>query len=107
MSLHVVGFVGSSGSGKTTLIERLIPHFTRAGLRVGVMKHARHGFDIDRPGKDSYRVRSAGAAQVLVASNERWVLMSEVEYPSHEPDFLTMLGKFDPERVDLVLAEGF
>jgi molybdopterin-guanine dinucleotide biosynthesis protein B len=105
--IRVLGFVGSSGSGKTTVIEQLIPLLSKQGLRVGVIKHAHHGFDMDRPGKDSFRARAAGAAQVLVASNERWVLMGEVPTPAAEPNFHTMLGKFDPEQVDLVLAEGF
>lgn len=105
--LRVIGFVGSSGSGKTTVIEQLVPRLSRHGLRVGVMKHAHHGFDMDRPGKDSYRVRAAGAVQVLVASNQRWVLMGEVPAPAAEPNFHAMLGKFDPEQVDLVLTEGF
>jgi molybdopterin-guanine dinucleotide biosynthesis protein B len=105
--IRVVGFVGSSGSGKTTLIEQLVPRFSGAGLRVGVMKHAHHGFDLDRPGKDTHRARSAGAAQVLVASGERWALMGEVAEPAEEPDFPALLGKFDYGQIDLVLAEGF
>lgn len=105
--LRVIGFVGSSGTGKTTLIEQLLPLLSHRGLRVGVMKHAHHGFDIDRPGKDSYRARVAGAAQVLIASSQRWVLMGEVAAPAAEPNFQAMLGKFDPEQVDLVIAEGF
>lgn len=106
-SVRVIGFVGSSGSGKTTLLEQVLPLLSRRGLRVGVLKHAHHGFDMDRPGKDSYRARAAGATQVLVASNARWVLLSEVPEPRAEPDFRAMLGKFDPGQVDLVLAEGF
>jgi molybdopterin-guanine dinucleotide biosynthesis protein B len=105
--LRVLGFVGSSGSGKTTLLEQVLPLLARAGIRVGVLKHAHHGFDMDRPGKDSYRARAAGAAQVLVASRERWVLMSEVASSDPEPDFRAMLGKFDPGQVDLIIAEGF
>jgi molybdopterin-guanine dinucleotide biosynthesis protein MobB len=99
--------VGSSGTGKTTVIERLVPLLSRQGLRIGVMKHAHHGFDMDRPGKDSYRAREAGAAQVLVASRERWVLMGEIPVPTAEPNFQALLARFDPEQVDLVLAEGF
>ncbi len=77
LPLPVIGFVGWSGSGKTTLITALLPLLMQRGRRVAVLKHAHHGFDIDRPGKDSYRVREAGAAQVLVASRNRWVLMTE------------------------------
>lgn len=105
--IRVIGFVGSSGSGKTTVIEQLVPLLSQRGVRIGVMKHAHHGFDMDRPGKDSYRARAAGAAQVLVASHERWVLMGEVPLPTVEPNFQAMLSKFDPEQVHLVLAEGF
>lgn len=103
----VIGFVGSSGSGKTTLIAGVIPFLTHAGLRVAVMKHARHGFDMDHPGKDSFRVREAGAAQVLVASRERWVLLGETRPRVEEPAFHALLGHFDGREIDLVLAEGF
>jgi molybdopterin-guanine dinucleotide biosynthesis protein B len=105
--MSVIGFVGSSGSGKTTLIAGIIPFLTRAGLRVAVMKHARHGFDLDRPGKDSFRAREAGAAQVLVASRDRWVLMGETLPRMEEPAFQELLGRFDGREIDLVLAEGF
>jgi molybdopterin-guanine dinucleotide biosynthesis protein B len=103
-----IGFFGDSGSGKTTLIEGLIGHFHRAGLRVAAVKHAHHGFDVDRPGKDSYRFRGAGAAQVLVASERRWVLMSEGDGPGAAPadsSLARQLARFDP--CDLVLVEGF
>jgi len=106
--LKAIGFVGSSGAGKTTLIERLIERFCRAGLRVAAVKHAHHGFDIDRPGKDSYRFRSAGASQVLIGSGQRWALLSE-EDPAHTPgqdDELTrQLARLAP--CDLVLIEGY
>ena len=103
----VIGFVGPSGSGKTTLIAAIVPLLKAAGLRVGVLKHARHGFDMDRPGKDSYRAREAGAAQVLVASRSRWVLMTELDGSLAEPPFHELLAQFNPDAVDLVLAEGF
>ncbi len=77
--MKVVGFAGYSGSGKTTLIERLIPELRRRGQRVSVVKHARHGFDMDRPGKDTFRHREAGAFEVVVASNERLALLREFE----------------------------
>jgi len=70
--MKVFGFAGWSGSGKTTLVERLIPEFTARDLRVSVIKHAHHGFDLDKPGKDSWRHREAGATQVLMLSNDRW-----------------------------------
>lgn len=105
--LPVIGFVGSSGSGKTTLIARLVPELTARGVRAAVLKHARHGFDLDRPGKDSYRAREAGAVQVMVASASRWVLMTELAQPRAEPPFGELLDHFDSSIVDLVLAEGF
>ncbi|HMV31984.1 MAG TPA: molybdopterin-guanine dinucleotide biosynthesis protein B, partial [Gemmatimonadales bacterium] len=107
LPLPAIGFVGSSGSGKTTLLTAVLPHLRDAGLRVAVLKHARHGFDMDRPGKDSYRAREAGAAEVLVASRSRWVLLSEAEGAQDEPPFRELLGRFDRTRVDLVLVEGF
>jgi molybdopterin-guanine dinucleotide biosynthesis protein B len=103
----VVGFVGVSGSGKTTLITRVLPELRSAGLRVAVLKHAHCGFDMDRPGKDSFRVREAGAAEVLIASRSRWAHLGELEGDLAEPPFRELLERFDPGRVDLVLAEGF
>jgi molybdopterin-guanine dinucleotide biosynthesis protein B len=100
----VFGVAGWSGSGKTTLIEKLIPQFTARDIRVAVIKHAHHGFDLDRPGKDSYRHREAGAAQVLMLSNERWVLMNELR-GAPEPTLDEQLQLLAP--CDLVLIEGF
>ncbi len=105
--MKVMGFVGSSGSGKTTVIEQVVARLADTGLRVAVLKHARHGFDMDRPGKDSYRVREAGAAQVLVASRERWVLLGEQPDLLEEPALDQMLRRFDASTLDLVLVEGF
>ena len=107
LPLPVIGFVGASGSGKTTLIAALLPLLRAAGVRAAVLKHARHGFDMDHPGKDSFRMREAGAAQVLVASRSRWVLQTELDGTLEEPPFRELLGQFDPRSVDLVLAEGF
>jgi molybdopterin-guanine dinucleotide biosynthesis adapter protein len=102
----VIGFLGDSGSGKTTLIEKLIARFGRAGLRVAVVKHAHHGFDVDKPGKDSYRFREAGAAQVLVASARRWALLVEEGVDPESPGLLErQIARFDP--CDLVFVEGF
>ncbi len=103
----VVGFIGASGSGKTTLITAVLPELRAAGLRVAVLKHAHCGFDMDRPGKDSYRVRKAGASEVLIASRSRWAHLGELEGDLDEPPFRELLDRFDPGRVDLVLAEGF
>lgn len=100
----VFGIAGWSGSGKTTLIEKLIPQFTERGLTVSVIKHAHHGFDLDRPGKDSFRHREAGATQVLMLSNDRWALMHELRGDA-EPTLDEQLRLLAP--CDVVLIEGF
>lgn len=102
--MRVIGLSGASGAGKTTLIERIIPLLRARGLSVSTVKHAHHGFDLDRPGKDSWRHRAAGAAQVLVASGARWALLSELG-GAPEPPLPALLDRLDP--VDLVLVEGF
>jgi len=107
LPLPAVGFVGASGSGKTTLITAVLPALSSAGLRVAVLKHAHCGFEMDRPGKDSYRVREAGASQILIASRHRWALLSELGDDLEEPPFHDLLGCFDRDRLDAVLVEGF
>ena len=102
--MKVFGFAGWSGSGKTTLIEKLIPRFADAGLRVSLIKHAHHTFDVDQPGKDSYRHRHAGASEVLVTSSRRWVLMHELRGAA-EPAFEDQLKRLSP--CDIVIVEGF
>ena len=102
--MKVFGFAGWSGSGKTTLIERVIPEITGRGVRVSVIKHAHHGFDVDKPGKDSWRHREAGAGEILLVSDERWVLMHEMR-GAPEPDLDAQLAILSP--CDLVLVEGF
>ena len=102
--MKVFGFAGYSGSGKTTLIEQLIPRFVLHGLKVSLIKHAHHLFDIDKPGKDSYRHREAGATEVLITSDQRWVLMHELR-GEPEPSLHEQLARFSP--CDLVLVEGY
>lgn len=102
--MQVFGFAGYSGSGKTTLIEQLIPRFVMRGMRVSLIKHAHHLFDIDRPGKDSYRHREAGASEVLITSAQRWVLMHELRDEA-EPGLHEQLARFS--ACDLVLVEGY
>ena len=102
--MKVFGFTGYSNSGKTTLIEQLIPRFVARGLRVSLIKHAHHGFDVDKPGKDSYRHRQAGAAQVMLVSDQRWVLMHELREEG-EPTLEAQLALLSP--CDLVLVEGY
>jgi molybdopterin-guanine dinucleotide biosynthesis adapter protein len=100
----VFGLTGWSGSGKTTLMAGLIPALRAMGLSVSTIKHAHKGFDIDRPGKDSFIHREAGAAEVLIASPQRWALLHEVR-DTGEPTLETLLAQLAP--VDLVLVEGF
>lgn len=102
--MKIFGFAGWSGSGKTTLIEKLIPRFAGAGLRVSLIKHAHHSFDVDQPGKDSYRHRHAGAAEVMVTSSRRWVLMHELR-GAREPAFEEQVKRMSP--CDLLIVEGF
>lgn len=106
-STPVVGFVAASGSGKTTLLRRVVPLLVARGLRVGYLKHAHHGFDLDVPGKDSYELREAGAVQTLLASDERWALQAEQRVPGRDPDLAEMLGRFEAAGLDLILVEGF
>ena len=105
--IPVIGFVAPSGSGKTTLLQRLVPALVKRGLRIGYLKHAHHTFDLDVPGKDSYEIREAGAKQTLLASRERWALQSEQTGGGEDPSLEEMLRKFDADRLDLVLVEGF
>lgn len=102
--MKVFGFAGWSGAGKTTLIEALIPRFTARSLRVSLIKHAHHAFDVDQPGKDSYRHRQAGATEVMVSSDTRWVLMHELRGAA-EPTLEQQLARLSP--CDLVLVEGY
>ena len=107
-TLPILGFVGSSGSGKTTLLEQVVALLGDEGARLAVIKHAKPGFDIDRqPGKDSYRLRAAGADQVLVASRDRWALMAQQPDPLREPSLSAMVRHLDAEALDGVLVEGF
>jgi molybdopterin-guanine dinucleotide biosynthesis adapter protein len=103
--MKVVGFAGYSGSGKTTLVERLIPALKMRGLRVSVVKHAHHKFDIDHPGKDTYRHREAGAFEVVVASSQRLALIREFERPAELSAHHLLAELY--EGVDWVLVEGF
>ncbi|MCO7070831.1 bifunctional molybdopterin-guanine dinucleotide biosynthesis adaptor protein MobB/molybdopterin molybdotransferase MoeA [Vibrio cholerae] len=103
-NLPLLGFAAYSGTGKTTLLESLLPKLTAAGLRIGLLKHAHHDFDVDKPGKDSYRLRKAGASQMLIASRNRHALMTET--PDAEAEFDYLLTRFDAEKLDVILVEG-
>jgi molybdopterin-guanine dinucleotide biosynthesis protein B len=102
--MRIIGLAGWSGSGKTTLLTKIIPCLTGRGKRVSTLKHAHHNFDVDRPGKDSFEHRSAGATEVLVVSGNRWALMHELR-GAPEPPLPALLAKLSD--VDLVLVEGF
>ncbi|HEX3346808.1 MAG TPA: molybdopterin-guanine dinucleotide biosynthesis protein B [Acetobacteraceae bacterium] len=101
--MKVIGLTGFSGSGKTTLLTAMVRLLGASGLTVSTVKHAHHGFDLDRPGKDSFRHRAAGAREVLIAGERRWALMHEVR--GDEPTLPELLGHLAP--VDVVVVEGY
>jgi molybdopterin molybdotransferase len=105
-TIPVLGFAAFSGTGKTTLLEKLIPRLNATGLRIGMIKHAHHNFDVDKPGKDSYRLRKAGARQMLIASSKRQALMTE-NATEREPRLDELLPRLNMDAIDLVLVEGF
>ncbi|MEE3731058.1 Molybdopterin-guanine dinucleotide biosynthesis protein B [Mannheimia haemolytica] len=108
--IKTLAITGYSGTGKTTLLEKLIPKLTACGIRVGLIKHSHHNVDIDKKGKDSYRLREAGANPTMVVCDERWALMTETKQAAETKqavEFSQLIAKFDPETVDLVLVEGF
>lgn len=105
--IPVVGFVAPSGTGKTTLLRKLIPLLRDAGLRVAAIKHTHHPFEMDKPGKDSYELRQAGAGQMLVASNRRWALLVENPQSEPEPSLGELLTHIDQDKADIILVEGF
>lgn len=102
--MRVFGISGHSGMGKTTLLERLIPCLAGNGLSVSVLKHSHKDIEVDKPGKDSYRLREAGCGEVLLLGGSRWALMHEL-HEAEEPSLQTLLGHMSP--CDLVLVEGF
>ncbi len=110
-AIPVLGICASgSNAGKTTLITQLIPELAARGVRVSVIKHAHHRFDIDHPGKDSYQIREAGAVQTLVASSKRIALMTELSRVNHESGELNLsdlISQINPDYADLILVEGF
>ena len=102
----VLAIAAWSGTGKTTLLKKLIPALCARGIRPGLIKHTHHNMDVDKPGKDSYELRKAGAAQTMVASRERWALMTET--PDEAPlDLTYLVSRMDHSTLDLVLVEGF
>lgn len=110
-SLPILGICATgSNSGKTTLISKLIPELAKHKIRVSVIKHAHHKFDIDHSGKDSYEIREAGAVQTLIASGKRWALMTEMQRTPNPPDeanLQELIANLNPSYADLILVEGF
>ena len=104
--IPLLGFAAFSGTGKTTLLTKLLPMLKESGLRVGVIKHSHHRFEVNIPGKDSYELRKAGAAQMLLTSKHRWALMVDRD-ETCEPELHEELGLLDQSNLDLVLVEGF
>ena len=104
--IPVLAISAWSGTGKTTLLKKLIPALCAAGLRPGLIKHTHHNMDVDLPGKDSYELRKAGAAQTIVASSQRWALMTETP-DEEEVDLAWLVSRMDASTLDLVLVEGF
>lgn len=109
MKIHdipMLGVVAYSGTGKTTLLKQLIPYLREHGIRTGLIKHTHHEVDVDTPGKDSFELRKAGADQTMVASNNRWALMTET--PQQEAlDLGYLATRFDRNNLDMILVEGF
>lgn len=105
--LPLLGVAAWSGTGKTTLLSLLIPLLKAKGLRIGLVKHAHHTFDIDHPGKDSYQLRKAGATEIVIASRERIATITEIADKQDEPSLLEALSVMQTDNLDLVLVEGF
>lgn len=106
IDVPVLGFAGWSGAGKTTLLAAIIPRLRQARVRIALVKHAHHRFDVDHPGKDSHKLRKAGADQVLVTSGQRWALMRERE-EERDPVLAEEIARLDQDSIDLLLVEGF
>jgi molybdopterin-guanine dinucleotide biosynthesis protein MobB len=102
----VLGFVAWSGTGKTSLLTQILPLLGKQGLKVGLIKHAHHSFDIDYPGKDSFELRKAGAGQVIVASRARWAMITETPDMPGDPHLSHLLTRLNDD-LDMVLVEGF
>ena len=103
----ILGFSAWSGTGKTTLLRQLIPALKARGLSVSVIKHAHHHFDLDFPGKDSYELRKAGAAQTVICTTTRMAMITEFDQPTDEPELAQIIATLDSDRVDMILVEGY
>ena len=106
-SIPILGFSAYSGTGKTTLLRQIIPQLKQRGLRVSVVKHAHHDFDLDFPGKDSYELRKSGADQTVICTMTRMALITEFSHPREEPELQQIIDSLDSSRADIVLVEGY
>ena len=106
-SIPILGFSAYSGTGKTTLLRQIIPALKQRGLRVSVIKHAHHDFDLDFPGKDSYELRKSGADQTVICTMTRMAMITEFAHPSAEPGLQDIIDSLDSSRADIVLVEGY
>jgi molybdopterin-guanine dinucleotide biosynthesis protein MobB len=106
-SIPILGFSAYSGTGKTTLLRQIIPALKQRGLRVSVVKHAHHDFDLDFPGKDSYELRKSGADQTVICAMTRMAMITEFARPTEEPDLQQIIALLDSSRADIVLVEGY
>jgi molybdopterin-guanine dinucleotide biosynthesis protein MobB len=106
-SIPILGFSAYSGTGKTTLLRQIIPALKQRGLRVSVIKHAHHDFDLDFPGKDSYELRKSGADQTVICTMTRMAMVTEFARPTEEPDLQQIVASLDSSRADIVLVEGY
>ncbi len=104
--IPILGFAAFSGTGKTTLLVKVLPRLKTHGLRIGMIKHAHHDFDVDKPGKDSFELRKAGASPMLIASARRWALMVETA-ENGDPNLDELLLNLNQDHLDLILVEGF
>ena len=106
-TIPIVGFVAPSGTGKTQLLKALIADLKAKGIRVGAIKHSHHNFEIDKPGKDSYELRMAGAEQMLIASKHRWAMVTEKNPDLEEPTLDKLLSQINQSELDIIFVEGF
>jgi molybdopterin-guanine dinucleotide biosynthesis protein MobB len=106
-NIPILGFSAYSGTGKTTLLRQIIPALKQRGLRVSVIKHAHHDFDLDFPGKDSYELRKSGADQTVISTMTRMAMITEFASPADEPDLQQIIASLDSSRADIVLVEGY
>jgi len=105
--LPIIGFSAYSGTGKTTLIKQVIPLLKSKGLRIAVIKHAHHHFDLDQPGKDSYELRKSGAAHTIICTTTRMAAISEFDSPEQEPSLQAIVDTLDTRKFDILLVEGY